>query len=123
MKKSPAALGFHGLTIRSRDPEALAEKCRALLGWQVLVRRRGGIVLGGGPELFLELRRGRRGEAEGVEQIHLAVKHLEWARRLARPDELGGDSWSRPLLPELGLTLREFQRAPSPKWRKKRKRV
>ncbi|MCA1581505.1 MAG: hypothetical protein LC796_08960 [Acidobacteria bacterium] len=123
MKKNPTALAFHGLTIRSPDPEALAGKCQALLGWQVLVRGRGRIVLGDGPELFLEIRRGRRGEPEGVQQIHLAVKHLERGRRAASRDDLGGDSWSRPLTPALGLTLRQFRRAPSPQWRKKRKRV
>ncbi|MEP6769095.1 MAG: hypothetical protein ABJC61_10525 [Acidobacteriota bacterium] len=123
MKKIPTALGFHGLTIRTRDPEGLAEKCRVLLGWQILRRRRDGIVLGDGPELFLEILRARPSQAEGVEQIHLAVKHLERSRRPARPDGLGGDSWSRPLLPALGLTLREFERVPSPKWRKKRKEI
>ena len=117
--KKPTPLGFHGVTVRARDPEALAERCRALLGWNVLRRRRGEIVLGAGPELFVEIRRAGRGKPDGVEQVHLAVNHLDRSRR-SRPDELGGDSWTRPLTDVLALTVREFRRAPAAKWRKQR---
>ncbi len=121
MKTTP--LGFHGLTLRARDPEALAGTCRALLGWEVLRRRRGGIILGAGPELFLEIRRAGRGKPAGVEEVHLAVKHLDESRRRSRPDSLGGDSWTRPLTDVLALTVREFRRAPAAKWRKRRRKV
>ncbi|MEP6800932.1 MAG: VOC family protein [Acidobacteriota bacterium] len=121
--KEPTPLGFHGLTVRARDPEALAETWRALLGWEVLRRRRGVIVLGAGPELFVEIRLPSRGKPEGVEEVHLAVKNLDRSRRRSRPDRLGGDSWTRPLTDLVSLTVREFRRAPAPQWRKRRRKV
>jgi hypothetical protein len=122
-KRTVSPLAFHGVTIRSADPEAAARRCRSLLGWRVLRRSSREIVLGEGPELFLWIRRAGMGEREGVEEIHLAVENLATARRAARPDALGGDSWTRPLADSLALTLREFLRAPAARWRKKRKRV
>ncbi|MEO8432932.1 MAG: hypothetical protein ABI592_15615 [Acidobacteriota bacterium] len=122
MKRAPSPLAFHGIGIRAHDPQALARRCRDLLGWRTLSSSRREIVLGEGPELFLAIRPTRSGEAEGVEEIHLAVEHLKRSRRRATEDSLGGDSWSVSLLAVLALTMREFRRAPKPRWRRRRKK-
>ena len=122
-KRTVSPIAFHGVTIRSADPQATARRCRSLLGWRVLRQSSREIVLGEGPELFVSIRRARKSEKEGVEEIHLAVEGIATDRRAARPDALGGDSWTRPLADSLALTLREFRSAPAAKWRKKRKKV
>lgn len=122
MKPAPIPLAFHGVVIRARDPELVARTVRSLLGWRTLSRSAREIVLGEGPELFLAIRKVRRGEAEGVEALHLAVERLGQARRKAVSDGLGGDSWTRPLAGALELTVREFRRAPGARWRSKRRK-
>lgn len=120
MKAKATPLAFHGVTLRSNDPDLLTKKLRALLGWKVLRRGAREVVLGAGPELFVEIRRARRGEPEGVYELHLAVEGIRQFRQASRADELGGDSWTRPLMALLALTVREFRRAPAAKWRKPR---
>ncbi len=133
-KKSPTPLAFHGIVIRTGDPEALARRIAPILGWPVLSRSAAEIVLGAGPELFFILRasrsRGRRTVPNGrdagvvVEEIHLAVKSIGQSRRRVEQDGMGGDSWSVRLseksAPEVKLHVREFRRAPRGKWKKKR---
>jgi hypothetical protein len=119
-KDAPAPVAFHGITIRARDPEALARRARAILGWPVLRRSRTEVVLGEGPELFLRIVRTRRGEGEGVSEVHLAVEKLAKSRRKTVEDPLGGDSRTDELLDGVALTLREFKRAPGGTWQKKR---
>ncbi len=122
MKPAPIPLAFHGIVIRVREPEAVARTIRELLGWRTLSRGAHDIVLGEGPELFLAIRKTGRGETEGVESLHLAVERLSRSRRRSAPDALGGDSWTRPLIGDLALTVREFRRAPGSRWRAKRKK-
>jgi len=116
-KIRPVPVAFHGITFRARDPEALARRARAILGWPVLRKTRREIVLGDGPELFLRI---VRGEPDGVVELHLAVEKLSKSRRRTERDDLGGDSCSEDLIEGLALTLREFKRAPGRKWNKKR---
>ena len=116
-KRRPVPVAFHGIALRVRDPEAVARRARAILGWPVLRKARGEIVLGEGPELFLRI---LRGELEGVVEMHLAVEDLSKSRRKTERDDLGGDSRSEDLVESLALTLREFKRAPRAKWKKKR---
>lgn len=120
MKRETEILGFHGLVFRSADPERTAKEWRAMLGLPVLRRQRGEIVLGAGPELFVRILKGRRGEAEGLVEIHAAVEEISATGRKSAPDPLGGDSWSRAA-GETRVWVRQFRRAPSAAWRKKRK--
>lgn len=119
-KDAPVPVAFHGIAIRANDPDAVARKAAGILGWPVLRRRRGEIVLGDGPELFLRILRARRGEREGVSELHLAVEQLAKTRRKTEPDALGGDSRTDEILEGVALTLRDFQRAPKGTWKKKR---
>ena len=119
-RRSLDLLAIHGIAIRSRDVESLAKRLRGLLGLPVLRRSRREVVLGHGPELFIALRRATRSRPEGVEEFHIAVKEIAPARRNAREDPLGGDSWTRPLGNELSLTVRQFRRPPRKAWRKAR---
>ncbi|MEO8191654.1 MAG: hypothetical protein ABI682_15075 [Acidobacteriota bacterium] len=89
----------------------------------MLRRGQNELVLGDGPELFIAIRRAARGEAEGVGEVHRAVKAISNSRRRRASDDLGGDSWTRPLAEGVALTMREFQRAPAARWRKKRKKI
>lgn len=121
MKKNrPVPIAFHGITIRAGDLEAAERRARRILGWPVLRRTRSEVILGEGPELFVRITRARRGEAEGVSELHLAVEKLSKDRRKTAPDPLGGDSRSEELIPQAALTLREFKRAPSGTWKRKR---
>ena len=119
-KDLPAPVAFHGIAVRASDPDAAARRAREILGWPVLRRTRSEIVLGEGPELFLRIVRARRGESEGVSELHLAVENLSKSRRKTSPDPLGGDSRSDALIRGVALTLREFRRAPKGAWKKKR---
>ncbi|MFN2387972.1 MAG: hypothetical protein ABR576_17100 [Thermoanaerobaculia bacterium] len=121
-KRQAELLGFHGLVLGSSEPEALARRWRDWTGLPVLRRSRREIVLGHGPELFVTIRRLRRGQPDRVEEAHLAVKELAATRRRGDPDPLGGDSWRRPAGP-LDLVVRELARPPAASWRKKRKPV
>jgi hypothetical protein len=115
--KSPDALGFHGIVVRSADPRAAARVWRRLTGLPVLRRGPNRIVLGRGPELFVEIRRTRRGTPEGVEEVHLAVREigaLKTGPLVA--DGLGGDCLSRKLR-HVRVVVRQFRRAPSAPWR------
>ena len=122
-RKRPVPIAFHGITIRAADPVAAARRAAGILGWPVLRRRRGEVVLGEGPELFLRFVRAAPGEAAGVAELHLAVEELARIRRRTERDDLGGDSAAAMLGDGLALTLREFTRAPGPKWKRPRKRA
>ncbi len=117
-RRSAAALGFHGLAFRSANPRRLAEEWRSLSGLGPLRKTRGGYVLGG-PELFVIVRKGRAGSTDTLEEVHLAVENVAATRRKTAEDPLGGDSWSRRL-GIFELVVRQFQRAPSGSWRRKR---
>lgn len=112
----PKLLGIHGVVLRSADPTALARRWTELTGMEPLRRSRREIVLGG-PELFVIL---RKGGADAVEELHLAVKEIAATRRRTRPDPLGGDSWEKSL-GAFSLIVREFRRPPSLRWRRKRR--
>jgi hypothetical protein len=118
--KRSERLGFHGIVVVADDPTASARRWRELAAFPVLRRTRSEVVLGAGPELFVALRRPRRGEKPGVVELHLAVKEIARTRRRAAPDALGSDSWARPLREGGRLVVREFKRAPGRLWRKKR---
>lgn len=113
-------LAIHGIAIRSSDVESLAKRLRGLLGLPVLRRTHREVVLGHGPELFIAVRRATGSRPEGIEEFHVAVKEVAPARRQARRDPLGGDSWTRSLTNELSLTVRQFRRPPNRGWRRKR---
>jgi hypothetical protein len=121
-KRQTELLGFHGLVLGSSDPDALARLWAELTGLPVLRRSRREIVLGHGPELFVTIRRIRRGEPDRVEEAHLAVKELAGTRRRGAADALGGDSWRRPAGP-VGLVVRELARPPGAGWGQKRRTV
>ena len=114
-------LGFHGLVFRSADPRRLAEKWRSLSGLGPLRKIRGGYVAGG-PELFVLVRKGRAASPDALEEVHLAVKDVALTRRKIVRDPLGGDSWSRSL-GTFDLVVRQFQRPPTPSWRRRRSPV
>lgn len=116
-----ALLGFHGLVFRSADPRRLAEEWRSLSGIGPLRKTREGYVLGG-PELFVIVRKGRAASADTLDEVHLAIENVAATRRKTVEDPLGGDSWSRRL-GSLDLVVRQFQRAPSGSWRRKRSPV
>ncbi|HYK43214.1 MAG TPA: hypothetical protein VE007_12560 [Thermoanaerobaculia bacterium] len=120
-KNAPVPVAFHGIAIRAVDPDAVARRAAAMLGWPVLRRSRAEIILGDGPELFLRIVRARRGENEGLAELHLAVEELAKSRRKTVPDPLGGDSRTGELMRGVALTLREFKRAPAGAWKKKRR--
>lgn len=117
-RKNAVPLGFHGLVFRSANPRRLAEEWRSLSGLGPLRKTRGGYVLGG-PELFVIVRKGRAASADALEEVHLAVENAAETRRKTAEDPLGGDSWSRRL-GTFELVVRQFQRAPSASWRRKR---
>lgn len=121
-KRPPDLLGFHGLVLGSPEPEALAARWAELTGLPALRRSRREVVLGSGPELFVTIRRLRRGEPERILEAHLAVRELAKTRRKGKPDALGGDSWRRRA-GALDLVVRELARSPGAGWRKKRKPV
>lgn len=106
-------LGFHGVVVRSARPAEDARRWRRLLSLPVLRKAAGEITLGRGPELFVTLRRLRRGEEEGIVELHLAVRKLRAAD--AAEDELGGRSVARSLS-GLTLVVREFAGPPGPGW-------
>ena len=116
--KGPELLGIHGLVFSSADPNALAKRWSELTGSTPLRRSRREIVLGG-PELFVTVRRSKKGSADVLEEVHLAVEEIGSTRRAAREDALGGDSWSRKV-GEFVLVVREFRRAPARPWRRRR---
>ena len=118
-KAKPELLGIHGIVFRSADPPADARRWTELTGLTTLRKTRREIVLGG-PELFIVLRRATRTSAEGLEEIHLAVKDIALTRRKSSPDPLGGDSW-RKHLSDIELVMRQFRRPPAPAWRRKRR--
>jgi hypothetical protein len=121
-KAKPVAaelLGFHGVVFRSADPAALARRWTELTGLEPLRKSRREIVLGG-PELFVVLRKAARSEAEGLAELHIAVKEIDVPRRKARPDPLGGDSWGKTL-GGFDLVVRQFRRPPARGWRRKRR--
>jgi hypothetical protein len=110
-------LGFHGVVLRSTDPASLARRLTQLTGLEPLRKSRREIVLGG-PELFVVLRRAVRSEAEGLAELHVAVREISVGRRKARPDPLGGDSWSENL-DGFDLVVRRFRRPPARTWRRR----
>ena len=119
--KGPELLGIHGLVFSSADPNALAERWSELTGSTPLRRSRRDIVLGG-PELFVTVRRSKKGSADSLEEVHMAVEEIGPTRKAAREDALGGDSWSRRV-GEFVLVVRQFRRPPSRSWRRPRKPV
>lgn len=120
-KKVPELLGIHGLVFSSADPSALAERWSSLTGSTALRRSRREIVLGG-PELFVIVRRSKKGSADALEEVHLAVEDLAATRRKSTKDPLGGDSWSRRV-GDFVLVVRQFRRPPSASWRRRRDSV
>lgn len=116
--KGPELLGLHGLVFSSADPNALVDRWSELTGVTPLRRSRREIVLGG-PELFVIVRRSKKGSADSLEEVHLAVEEIAPTRKAAREDALGGDSWSRKI-GEFVLVVREFRRAPARPWRRRR---
>jgi hypothetical protein len=120
--KRAELLGFHGLVLGSSDPDALARVWMELTDLPVLRRSRREIVLGNGPELFVAIRRLRRGAPDRLEEAHLAVRDLAGTRRRGAPDALGGNSWRRRA-GALDLVVRELERPPGAAWRKKRRPV
>lgn len=121
-KRQPDLLGFHGLVLGSPDFQVLAGRWAELTGLPVLRRSRREIVLGHGPELFVTIRRLRRGEPDRLLEAHLAVRELAETGRPGEPDALGGDAWRRRA-GSVDLVVRELARAPGAGWRKKRKPV
>ena len=121
-KRLPDLLGFHGLVLGSPDFQVLAGRWAELTGLPVLRRSRREIVLGHGPELFVTIRRLRRGEPDQLLEAHLAVRELAKTGRPGEPDALGGDSWQRRA-GSIDLIVRELARVPGAGWRKKRKPV
>jgi hypothetical protein len=115
MSDSPERLGFHGLVIETSELEADARRWASRTGLPVLFRGKREVILGEGPELFVRLRRGS-GPLR-ITEAHLAVRNF--SLRNPSADALGGDSRRVPMGP-LVLALREFRRAPSPRWRRKR---
>jgi len=122
-RTAPTPLAFHGIGIRARDPEALARRLRRLLGWDVLRRTSREVVLGGGPELFIAIRKGSPDGTAGVDELHLAVEGIRRSRRKTKEDPLGGDSWAAEIAGPLTLVIREPKRAPAKRWAKRRSRV
>jgi hypothetical protein len=122
-KKRATLLGVHGLVFTSTEPDALAKEWSRLTGLRVLRRSRREVVLGG-PELFVSVRRARRGSVgpDSLEEVHLAVEAISSTGRKSRRDALGGDSWSRALAP-IVLVVREFRRPPAKAWRRRRPAV
>ena len=118
-KARPELLGFHGLVLRSADPAALARRFTELTGLEPLRKSDREIVLGG-PELFVVLRKPALSEADGLVELHLAVKEIDVLRGKAQPDPLGGDSWKKTL-GGFDLVLRQFRRPAAPSWRRKRR--
>jgi len=114
------ALGFHGAVIRASNVSMAAVLWSRATGLPVRKRSRGEIVLGFGPEIFVVIRKVRRGEAPGVAELHLAVSGSSRLRRRGKSDALGGDSM-RGLASGVVLEVREFRRAPGPAWRRKRR--
>jgi hypothetical protein len=76
------------------------------------------VILGAGPELFVRFR--RRSGAPSVEDLHLAVQEIAAFRRPVSEDALGGRSFARDL-PGAALVLRQIERAPGRRWKKRRR--
>lgn len=121
--KSPERLAFHGVVVRTGDPEAAARRWRRLAGFPVLRWSRREIVLGAGPELFVILRRTRAGERAEVAELHLAVEKISRTAHRGSADGLGGKSWSRDVEKGIRLVVRELEGPPSRKWKRPRKPV
>ena len=117
----PTLLGFHGLVFRSADPPALARRWRELTSLALLKSSAREVTLGG-PELFVTVRRGRRGSPDTLEEVHLAAEEVSATRRKTAADGLGGESWSRRV-GSIELVVRELSRAPARSWRPKRRPV
>ena len=113
-------LGFHGVEIRARRLTAAARAWSRRTGLKTRFRRHDRIVLGPGPELFVDIRRARSGQAEGVVKLHLAVRHIEAWRRKISPDDLGGDGFD-VRIDALVVAVREFRRSPARRWRRGRR--
>jgi len=116
VKREP--LGFHGVTIGCPDPAGAARKWRALVGFPVLRRSADEVILGAGPELFVRFR--RRPGAAAVEELHLAVEEIGAFRRPSAADPLGGRSFVRDA-PGAALVVRQLERAPAGRWKKRRR--
>ena len=113
-----AILGFHGVVLRTENPEKDARQWRRRMNLRVLHRSAREIVLGQGPEFFVVLRAARAGQAEQIEEIHVAVKALRQGG--AESDRLGGRSVSRKA-GAIRLVLRQFIGAPRRAWPEKRR--
>jgi hypothetical protein len=112
-------LGFHGLVLRTDRLEEDARRWSEALGLPVLRRTAHAIVLGSGPEFFLELRRVRGDASAGMQEVHVAVRGLPGAP--GRPDALGGIRVARTI-GETTLVVREFVGPCSRAWRAVRRR-
>lgn len=112
-------LGFHGVVLRTDRLEEDARHWSKALGLPVLRRTAHAIVLGSGPEFFLELRRARGDERCGTQEVHVAVRGLPAAG--GRPDALGGIRVARTI-GDTTLVLREFVGPCAPAWRPPRRR-
>ena len=108
-------LGFHGVVLPVRDPEAEARRWSAALGWPVLRRSRREVVLGKGPELFVAFVRASGSGEASIPELHLAVEELREAGR--ESDSMGGESVRREFS-AARLCVREFSRPPDGRWRR-----
>jgi hypothetical protein len=120
-RKDAGLLGVHGLVLSSADPDGLAARWRNLTGLTPLRRSRREIVLGG-PELFVIVRRSKKGSADALEEVHLAVEEIGATGKKAKPDAMGGNSWSRKA-GGFDLVVRQFRRRPASAWRRRRAAV
>jgi len=112
-------LGFHGVVLRTDRLEEDARRWSVALGLPVLRRTAHAIVLGSGPEFFVELRRARGNESSGAQEVHVAVRGLRAAR--GRPDALGGIGVARTI-GDTTLIVREFVGPCARTWRPARRR-
>ena len=77
-------LGFHGVVLRTDRLEEDARRWSKALGLPILRRTADVIVLGSGPEFFVELRRVRGNASSGTQEVHVAVRGLRGAREPTR---------------------------------------
>lgn len=114
-------VGLHGVVLRSRRPASAARTWIRQTGLPLLFRGRNRIVLGFGPELFVEIRPAGAADREGIEKLHFAVRDLDGWRDEARSDELGADHVSLDV-DGVAVEVRQFCRAPGRAWRRARSR-